>query len=210
MFSINLRHHKYMYMSFHFSNGNNCKTCIFLCFFVGVWQISLIPHAHPNWNSPLDLLGLTVVIIHDGDRLLVAGLVHVLAHVRPVQPKSLGVGVAAGQEFEGHPAEADLGLLEETLTPRGEFVQLGQDEAGFPVGADERDHQCVTAITTPTHVLQGGETLSNVKPVNPKYIHDKWPNVVVMCTQISYWFFNSYSQYSPIFEVNWQHMHWAL
>ena len=83
----------------------------------------------------LQLLGLAVVVVHDGERLLVAGLVNVLAHVRPVQPEGLGVGVTAGQELEGHPAEADLGLLKKTLAPRGEFVQLGEDEAGLPVGA---------------------------------------------------------------------------
>lgn len=67
----------------------------------------------------------------------------VLAHVRPVEPKSLGVGVTAGQELEGHPAQADLWLLEEALTPRREFIQLGEDEAGFPVGANNAQDQCV-------------------------------------------------------------------
>lgn len=59
---------------------------------------------------------------------------HVLAHVGPVQPKSPGVGVAAGQELEGHPAEADLLLLKKTFTPRGQVIELGEDEAGLPVG----------------------------------------------------------------------------
>lgn len=70
----------------------------------------------------LQLLRLAVVIIHDGEHLLLAGFVHVLAHARPVQAKGLGVGVTAGQELERHPAEADLGLLKKALTPRGELV----------------------------------------------------------------------------------------
>lgn len=74
------------------------------------------------FKIPSELFGLTIVIIHDSERLLVAGLVDVLAHVRPVQPKGLGVSVMAGQEFEGHPAQADLWLLKKTLTPWGEFV----------------------------------------------------------------------------------------
>lgn len=104
-----------------------------------VWQIFIYSCAHPNWNlrTALELLGFAIVIIHDGERLLVAGLVDVLAHVRPVQPKGLGVSVTAGQELQGHPAEADLCLLEKTLTPRGQFVQLGKDKAGLPVGMND-------------------------------------------------------------------------
>lgn len=93
-------------------------------------------------TGPSQLFGLAVVVVHDGERLVIARLVHVLAHVGPVEPGGLGVGVATGQELEGHPPKADLWLLKETFTPRGQFVQLGQDKPRLPVG-----QTCTSTVT---------------------------------------------------------------
>lgn len=89
------------------------------------------------WNI-LQPLWLAVVVIHHCEGLLVTGLVNVLAHAWPVDLEGLGVGVAAGQKLEAHPAEADLGLLQKALAPRRQFVQLGQDQAGFSVWAKKQ------------------------------------------------------------------------
>lgn len=130
-------------ISLHISNGNKWeKTCILFASLLG---LTYLPYSCVEPLHLLQLLGLTIVVIHDSERLLIAGLVHVLAHVRPVQPEGLGVGVTAGQELEGHPAEADLGLLEEALAPRRQLVQLGEDEAGLPVGGRDTQGQCVFA-----------------------------------------------------------------
>lgn len=85
-------------------------------------------------SKSLELLGLTIIIIHDSKCLFITGLLYVLAHFRPVESKHFGVGVTAGQELEGHPAKSDLWLLKETFTPWGEFIELGENQAGFPVG----------------------------------------------------------------------------
>lgn len=90
-------------------------------------------HIPPRWR-PLEFLGLAIVIVHDRQGLQVTGLVDVWAQAQPADPQHLGVGVTAGQELQAHPAEADLRLLEQALTPRGQFFQLGENETGFPVG----------------------------------------------------------------------------
>lgn len=94
------------------------------------------------WNI-LQPLWLAVVVVHHCERLLVTGLVNVLAHAWPVDLEGLGVGVAAGQELEAHPAEADLGLLEKALAPRRQLVQLGQDQAGLPIGEKRENRRSV-------------------------------------------------------------------
>lgn len=90
-------------------------------------------------SKSLELLGLTIIIIHDSKCLLITGLLYVLAHLRPVEPKHFGVGVTAGQKLEGHPAKTDLWLLKKTFAPRGEFIELGENQAGFPVGKRKKN-----------------------------------------------------------------------
>lgn len=104
-----------------------CEVCLYIFIF-----------PYKLWNI-LQPLWLAVVVIHHCEGLLVTGLVNVLAHAWPVDLEGLGVCVAAGQELEAHPAEADLGLLQKALAPRRQFVQLGQDQAGLPVGAKGRN-----------------------------------------------------------------------
>lgn len=86
--------------------------------------------------KPLKLPGLAVVIVHDCQRLLVAGLVNVLAHVGPMKPEGFSVSVTAREELQGHPAKANLWLLQEAFAPRRQLIQLGENQSSFP--AEER------------------------------------------------------------------------
>lgn len=81
----------------------------------------LLSHLITLLKRLLEFLGFAVVIIHHCQGLQVTGLVDVWAHAQPADPQGLGVGVTAGEELQAHPAEANLWLLEQTLTPRGQF-----------------------------------------------------------------------------------------
>lgn len=64
-----------------------------------------------------EVLGLSVVVVHHCQRLLLAGLAQLLPQVHPVETECLGVAVAAGQEAQGEAPQADPGLLEEPPAP---------------------------------------------------------------------------------------------
>ncbi|TNN77315.1 hypothetical protein EYF80_012429 [Liparis tanakae] len=108
---------------------------------------------------------------------LQTGLVHVLTHVRPIQPKGLGVGVAAGQELEGHPAEADLLLQKKSLTPRGQFIELGEDEAGLPVGTKGRNISSKGNGVQPQTMSGSG---AQPKPLGAKAAGLKWQRMIML------------------------------
>lgn len=99
------------------------------------------------WHSTF--FGLPIIIVHDWQVLFVAGLSHILAQVYPVETKGLGVCVAAGQILEGHPAQANLGLLEKTPAPSTQVIQLGENQTSFP--AKEHNKALLSKHTLPSN-----------------------------------------------------------